>query len=149
MLNIKDENGAFIVESVQQIKPGEGISSEQQTPLFYDGHLFSILPKDAGPLRNQFVCYNQDDIGELVWASGTTHRFGLGPYILADDKLFILSDEGVLTVMQVSTKEPIQLTQAKILDGFDAWGPMALVNGRLLARDSHRMVCVDIRASEF
>ena len=149
MLNIKDENGSFIVESVHQIKPGEGISSEQQTPIFYEGYLFSILPKDAGPLRNQFVCYHQDDISELVWASGTTHRFGLGPYILADDKFFILSDEGVLTVMKVSTEEPIQLAQVKILDGHDAWGPMAIVNGRLFARDSRCLVCVDVRALEF
>ncbi|MFC1560898.1 PQQ-binding-like beta-propeller repeat protein [Candidatus Latescibacterota bacterium] len=146
MLNIKDENSSFIVESVQQIKPGEGISSEQQTPIFYEGYLFSILPKDAGPLRNQFVCYHPDDISDLIWASGTTRRFGLGPYILADDKFFILSDEGVLTVMQVSTEEPIQLAQAKILDGHDAWGPMAIVNGRLFARDSRRLVCVDVRA---
>ena len=149
MLDIIAENDTFVVESVQQVKPGGGISSEQQTPLYYDGHLFSILPKDAGPLRNQFVCYHPDDISTLVWASGTTSRFGLGPYFLADDKFFILSDEGVLTVMQASTKEPIQLAQSKILDGYDAWGPMAIVNGRLLARDSRRLVCVDVRALEF
>ncbi len=149
ILNIKFENGTFIVESVQQTKPEEGIASEQQTPIFYKGHLFSILPKDAGPLRNQFVCFHPDDISKLVWASGTTHRFGLGPYIIADDKFFILSDEGILTIMQASTKEPIQLAQSKILNGHDAWGPMAIVNGRLLARDSRHLVCVDVRALGF
>ena len=146
MLDIKAVNNTFTVESIQEIKPGEGICSEQQTPLYYDDHLFCILPKDAGPMRNQFVCYSPDDIGKLVWSSGTTHRFGLGPYLIADDKFYILSDEGVLTVMNASSKEPVILTQAKILNGHDAWGPMALVNGRLLARDSQRMVCVDIRA---
>ncbi len=149
MLNIKVENDSFAVESVQQVKPEEGIASEQQTPVFYKGHLFSILPKDAGSLRNQFVCYHPDDISKLVWASGTTSRFGLGPYLAADDKFFILSDEGVLTVMKASIKEPIQLAQSKILNGHDAWGPMAIVNGRLLARDSRRLVCVDIRALKF
>ena len=148
MLNITAENDTFAVESIQEVKPGEGIASEQQTPLWYDGHLFSILPKDAGPLRNQFVCYHPDDIRQLVWASGTTSRFGLGPYLMADGKFFIVSDEGVLTVMQASTKEPLPLAQSKILDGHDAWGPLAIVNGRLLARDSRRLVCVDIRAYE-
>ena len=143
------DNNTFVVESVQQAKPGEGICSEQQTPLYYKGHLFCILPKDAGPLRNQFVCYHPDDISKLVWSSGTTHRFGLGPYFIADEKFFILSDEGILTVMQASTKEPFQLTQSKILDGHDAWGPMAIVNGRLLARDSRHLVCVDVRAFGF
>ncbi len=147
MLDIISVNDTFEVVSIKQIKPGEGISSEQQTPLYYDGHLFSILPKDAGPLRNQFVCYHPDDIGKLVWSSGTTNRFGLGPYIIADGKFYILSDEGVLTIMRATAKEPIRLAQAKILDGHDAWGPMAIVNGRLLARDSRRLVCVDVRTS--
>ncbi|MFC1538515.1 PQQ-binding-like beta-propeller repeat protein [Candidatus Latescibacterota bacterium] len=144
MLDIIDSNGTFEVESIKQIIPGGGIASEQQTPLYYDGHLFSILPKDAGPLRNQFVCYHPDDIGKPVWTSGTTNRFGLGPYIIADGKFFILSDEGVLTIMRASAKEPVQLAHAKILDGHDAWGPMAIVNGRLLARDSRRLVCIDV-----
>ena len=148
MLDIIAVNDTFEVVSIKQIKPGEGLASEQQTPLYYDGHLFSILPKDAGPLRNQFVCYHPEDIGKLVWSSGKTNRFGLGPYIIADGKFFILSDDGVLTIMRATAKEPVQLAQAKILDGHDAWGPIAIVNGRLLARDSRRLVCVDVRASE-
>ncbi len=146
MLEIREEDGAFAVTPIREVKPDEGIASEQQTPVYHDGHLFSIQPKDAGPLRNQFVCYHPDDIGALVWSSGTTHRFGLGPYLLADNKFFILSDEGVLTVMRADVKGPVFLAQSKILNGHDAWGPMALVNGRLLARDSRRLVCVDIRA---
>ncbi len=148
MLNIIESDGSFEVEDIDSIEPGEGICSEQQTPLFYDGHLFAILPKDAGPMRNQFVCYNPDDITTSVWTSGTTHRYGLGPYLMADGKFFILSDEGALTIMEATAREPVLLAEAKILDGHDAWGPMALVNGRLLARDSRRLVCIDIREYE-
>lgn len=146
MLKIKAENGAFSVEPVQTLKPEEGLASEQQTPLFCKGYLFSILPKDAGPLRNQFVCCHPDDCSQIIWSSGKTNRFGLGPYIMADDKFFILSDDGVLTALKASTEGYYPLAQAKILDGVDAWGPLALVNGRLLARDSRRLVCVDLRA---
>lgn len=144
LLNIKNENDSFTVELIQKIKPEEGIAAEQQTPIFYKGHLFSILPKDAGPLRNQYVCYHPDDIGKPVWISGKTNRFGLGPYLYADDKFFILSDDGVLTVIKASLNDYIQLAQSKILTGHDAWGPLAIVNGRLLARDSRRLVCVDL-----
>ncbi|MCP4724997.1 MAG: hypothetical protein GY863_08180, partial [bacterium] len=146
MLNIKLENGSYTVESVKQIKPGEGIASELQTPIFYKDHLYSVLPKDGGPLRNQFVCYHPDDISKLVWTSGKANRFGMGPFLIADDKFFVLSDLGMLSVMKTSTEEPVLLAQYKILNGHDAWGPMAIVNGRLLARDSHRLVCVDVRA---
>jgi outer membrane protein assembly factor BamB len=147
MVRVKVENGGFMVDPIQALKPEEGIASEQQTPVFYKGHLFSILPKDAGPLRNQFVCCHPDDCSRFIWSSGKTNRFGLGPYIVADDKFFILSDDGILTVARASETEYVPLSQAKILDGVDAWGPMAIVNGRLLARDSRRMVCVDLRAN--
>jgi outer membrane protein assembly factor BamB len=147
MLKITAVNDSFAVDSIQQIKPEEGIASELQTPIFYKDHLFSILPKDAGPLRGQFVCYHPDDIRKPIWASGAANHFGFGPYLVADDKFIVLSDEGMLTIMQANTKELVQLAQAKILNGQDAWGPMALVNGRLVARDSRRMVCVDIRAA--
>lgn len=147
VIEIKSEDGIFSVESLQVLKPEEGMASEQQTPIFYKGYLFSILPKDAGPLRNQFVCCHPDDCSRFIWASGKTNRFGLGPYIVADDKFFILSDDGVLTVARASMTEYVQLGQAKILEGVDAWGPLALVGGRLLARDSRRLVCVDLRAN--
>ncbi len=142
----EDGSGTYSVETLQTLKPSEGMASEQQTPVFYDGHLFSILPKDAGPLRSQLVCCRPDDPATFVWTSGKTNRFGLGPYLVADGKIFVLSDDGVLTVLRASTREYSQLAQAKVLPGVDAWGPMALVQGRLLLRDSHRLVCIDVRA---
>ena len=56
VLQVKRINGKFAVEPIQQLKPEEGIASEQQTPVHLNGLLYSILPKDAGSLRNQFVC---------------------------------------------------------------------------------------------
>jgi outer membrane protein assembly factor BamB len=64
---------------------------------------------------------------------------------LADGKFFVLSDDGVLTVLKATAEKYIPLTRAKILEGHDAWGPLALTNGLLLARDSKTLVCVDIR----
>jgi outer membrane protein assembly factor BamB len=146
MIQIRHEEGIFSVESLQEVTPEEGLASEQQTPIYYNGHLFAILPKDAGSLRNEFVCCHPDDIGRFVWTSGQTDRFGLGPFIVADGKFFILSDDGVLTVLEASSDDYKVLARVKVLDGVDAWGPMAIVNGRLLARDSRRLVCVDLRA---
>ena len=146
MLQLVPEGDRFAVESLQVLKPDEGLASEQQTPIFHQGHLFAIMPKDAGPLRNQFVCVRVDDCSKVVWSSGKTERFGLGPYMIADGKFFLLSDEGMLPVLEVSTEEYRPLAKAQILNGHDAWAPMALIRGRLLARDSRRMVCLDVSA---
>lgn len=134
----------YSVQKVQEYKPSEGIASEQQTPIYTNGYLFSIQPKDAGILRNQFVCYHPDDCTELIYSSGREHRFGLGPYVLADHKMYILDDEGLLTMAAFSISEFKILAQSKILEGPDAWGPLAIAGTRLLARDSHTLVCIEL-----
>ncbi|MBN2029495.1 PQQ-like beta-propeller repeat protein [bacterium] len=147
MLQVVKEGEQFTVDTLGTYTPKEGFSTEQQTPIYYQGYLFGILPKDAGALRTEFACYHPDDLTQLVWSSGKENRFGLGPFILADGKFFILDDVGVLTVAEANTRAYNQLAQYKILDGQDSWGPMAIVNGRLLLRDSKKMVCIDLNAS--
>ena len=129
-------------EVLYKHRPREGLASEQQTALWYKGHLFAIMPKDGGGLKNQLVCW--DPAGRVVWSSGREKRFGLGPYALIDGKLFILDDDGVLTVAEASLTGYRELASSRVLEGPDAWGPMAFVPGRLLVRDVHRMVCLDV-----
>jgi outer membrane protein assembly factor BamB len=136
----------FMLGVVQRLKPDQGLAAEQQTPVFYNRHLYAIMPKDAGALRNQFVCADPTDGSNIIWSSGKTKRFGLGPFLVADDKFFILSDEGVLTVIKASTQKYEQIAEAKVLQGHDAWGPLAIADGHMLARDSRKMVCIDVRA---
>jgi outer membrane protein assembly factor BamB len=152
MLKVSGEDGEYRVSALYRIRPQEGLACEQQTPLLYEGLLYGILPNDAGELRNQFVCFDPGGItggdprGKILWASGKDHLFGLGPYLIADGKFFILSDAGVLTIARVSAEKFVPLGSANVLQGTDSWGPMALAGGRMLLRDSRRMVCVDVAA---
>ena len=133
------------VKVLQKFKPTEGMACEQQTPVLYNGFLFSIQPKDAGGSRNQFVCCKKDDCTKFVYTSGNDSRFGLGPYIIADSKFFILDDDGTLSIIKLSTDKFELLDKKRILDGQDAWGPIAIADGYLLMRDSKEMVCIDVR----
>jgi len=38
----------------------------------------------------------------------------------------------------------VPLAHAKVLDGHESWGPMAIASGRLIVRDTERMICLDI-----
>ena len=146
LLRLSQIENEFGVSVDYHLGPLEGFSSFQQTPLFFEGHIYGILPKDAGKLQGQFACFDPD--GELVWTSGETNRFGFGPYIIADGKFLILNDDGVLTVARASAFRYEELGRIKILDGLqrNAWAPMAIVDGLLIARDFKTMVCVDLRA---
>lgn len=148
LFKVEKNNEDYSVNILQQFKPKNGIASEQQTALFYKDHIFIILPKDAGSLRNQFVCCKPNDCQDILWTSGKSQRFGLGPYIIADGKFFILNDDGTLTIAKASTKEFIPLDKKRILNGHDAWGPIAIADGKLIMRDSKQMVCIDIQDYE-
>jgi outer membrane protein assembly factor BamB len=145
MLQLKESGGNFTINVLQEYLPRFGLACEQQTPIYWQGHLFGILPKDAGPLRNQFVCVDPSDTKKMVWTSGQTARFGLGPFIFADNKFYILDDEGTLTILRPSITKYIQLDQVKVIkDGADAWAPLAVANGYMLLRDSKTMVCINM-----
>lgn len=145
MLRVNREGERYTVKVTKEYAPKDGLACEQQTPLYYEGHLFGIEPKDAGALRNQLICVHPDDVNKVLWSSGQTVRFGLGPYMIADNKLFILNDEGVLTIARPSVKGYIQLDQDTIIHGQDAWAPLALADGYMVLRDSKKMVCLDLR----
>lgn len=146
MLKVERKEGAFAAEVLFKKPPTEGLACELQTPIYHEGLLYGIMPKDAGALREQFVCY--DTNGELVWSSGKVKRFGFGPFVLADGKFYALSEDGVLRLLEASRTEYLQLDEARVLDGHDAWGPIAIANDRMLLRDSKRMVCIDIGAAK-
>jgi outer membrane protein assembly factor BamB len=126
-----------------RLKPKD-FGSEQQTPVLWQDKLYGVLPRDAGSAAGALVCLDLQ--GKPVWTSGG-ERFGLGPYILAGGVLYVMDDDGVLTLVDVSSGYR-QLARAKVLSGGQSWGPMALAGGRLIVRDLTRLVCLDVREQE-
>jgi len=129
LFQLKESGSGFSVETLKSIKPGDGLSSEQQTPLLLDGYLIGIMPKDAKTLRNQLVCVKADDPTKVVWSSGSDTKFGLGPYIVADGKFYILNDDATLYIVRKSYKGYEPLDKVKLFDGQDAWAPLAIADG--------------------
>jgi outer membrane protein assembly factor BamB len=118
---------------------------EQQTPILRNGVLLAVLPSDAGDHRQELACMRLD--GEVLWHSGPRDRFGLGPFLAVNDDLMLLmNDTGVLTLARATSAGYTTLARHALFPGGrDAWGPMALVDGCLLLRDSTRLMCVDLR----
>jgi outer membrane protein assembly factor BamB len=140
LLQLKDNGGKISAEPGFHLK-SQLFGSYQQTPIFCQDCLYGILP---GP-DSQLVCL--DLKGNQLWSSKEI-RFGKqggGPYLLAQGLLYALDDDGLLTLLEVSKTGCRQLAQAKVLDGVESWGPMALAGGRLLVRDLTHMVCLDVR----
>ncbi len=144
VFKINFEGGAFSAETVRSYLPSEGLASEMHTPILLGEHVYGVMAKDAGQLSSQLVCCHRDDTTKIIWSSGKAERFGLGPYVMADGKIFALKDVGVLAVFEASPDKCSILAQAKILKGPDAWGPVAVSGNRLIFRDTKEMLCVEM-----
>lgn len=144
MIQVMEQGGQYEATILYAVSPKEGIACEQQTPIVSEGLLYTVMPKDAAALREQFACYHPD--GTLVWSSGPDNRFGLGPFMLADNKFFVLSDNGILTMMAFSKERFELLDSRRVLTGNEAWGPLALAGTRMLLRDSQRLICLEMGA---
>lgn len=138
VLRLRDtEDGTMTAEVEATFRPRE-FGSEQQTPILHGDSIFTVLPKPG----QELVCADLDL--RVRWSSGSENSFGLGPYLLADGLLFLMNDHGLLTLAEANPEAYRPLAEAQVLHGADSWGPMALVEGRLLLRDMERMVCLDV-----
>lgn len=139
MLRLSQVDGEITVQQ-EFVLPTEIFGSIQQTPIYYDGYIFGIRPD------KKLVCLDLN--GQILWASPDTHLFGsrgFGPYTIANGIIYVLDDEGLLTLVEATPNGYIQLDEAQVMDnGNEAWGPMAFASGRLIIRDLTRMLCVDI-----
>ena len=135
MLSIKKSGNGYKPESLFRLGP-KVFGSDQQTPIFYKGYIYGVRPDE------ELVCMDLD--GDIKWTSTSANKFGLGPYTIINNMIFVMNGEGYLTVAKATPEAYQPLTGAKVLEGHDSWGPMAFVSGRLIVRDLTRMKCLDI-----
>lgn len=141
-----DKQGATWTASIRDsYKASEGMSSEQQTPINYQGTLITILPKDGGGMRERLAMYRPSDLHHPIWTSAADERFGLGPYLVIGDRLLAFKEDGELYVYQLHSSSMTLLRKQRVMEeGIDAWGPMAYADGMLVVRDSKIIKCLKI-----
>jgi outer membrane protein assembly factor BamB len=139
MLRLTEEQGQITVRP-EFIHPTDVFGSSQQTPIFYDGHIYGV------GMDKQLTCL--DTGGNVIWKSTSANKFGYSSYVIADGLIYVLDDSGVLTLVQATPSGYVPLDRAKVLQGIESWGPMAVVSGRLLVRDLKSMACLDIARSQ-
>jgi len=136
ILKLTDQNGR--IEVTREFMAGTKVfGSMQQTPILYEGHIYGV------GMDKQLACLDLQ--GNVLWRSSSVHRFGHGAYMIADGKLFLIDDDGLLTLVKPSPDGYQPLAQATVFeDGNECWGPMAVASGRLIVSDLTRMICLSV-----
>jgi len=145
-IKISSEGSGYTATVKEQHKATEGISSDQQTPVIVGDYIWTVMPENAGALKKQLVCYHKSDLTTPVWSSGKENRFGrgLGPYIVSGDKFYLLDDDGKLYLFTMQNNSVTLLASHTILNGIEAWGPMAIAGNNLIMRDARNLLCLNI-----
>jgi len=139
MLRLREKDGDISPETLFTLTQ-RVFATEQHTAIFYNGYIYGVT------LGGRLVCL--DLSGRPVWASSRTKRFGKGrgSYLIADGLLYVMDDQkGVLTLVEATPLGYRELARARIFQGPEVYGPMAMAGGLLICRDAKTMVCLDVR----
>ncbi len=117
---------------VEEIWRNPRMRNNWQTSVGYQG---SVVGFDRATLKSLAQS------GELQWAK---RSLGKGTLVLADDLLFVLSDQGVLTLTEWSTESYRETGRMKVFAGPSYTAP-AVAQGRLFLRNTEEMVCLNLK----
>jgi len=135
MMRLTETDGKIAAKS-EFLRTTEVFGSIQQSPIYYGGNFYGVR------LDGQLVCLDLQ--GDVVWTSTSANKFGNGPYSIINGLIYLMNDSGELTLAQASPSGYLPLAHAKVLDGHESWGPFAIASGRMIVRDTERMICLNI-----
>ncbi len=130
MIRLRLEEGAFTVEVAWSERL---MRNHFNTSVLVDHHLYGF---DNGTLR----CLDART-GERQWAK---RGFGKGSLVAADGRLFVLSDGGLVALVEASPSGYSERGRRQVTEG-RSWTAPSVANGRLYIRDFDELVSLDVR----
>jgi outer membrane protein assembly factor BamB len=127
--------------SVSELYRNNSMGSTCAEPLLWDGHLYGNSHDVGGGLR----CLTLD--GRVEWDSRKNHgpTFDLGTLLIADGLIYAINGQsGDITMAEAAPDGYRQLATSPLLAPPEDWAPLAYEDGKLLARDSQKLYCLDL-----
>jgi outer membrane protein assembly factor BamB len=137
MLKVEREGELY---KVTELFRNMSMGSVCAQPLLYGGYIYGNSSNTGGGLR----CLTLD--GKVVWDSkkGRGPTFDNGAVLIADGLIYAIDGrKGDLYMAEAVPGGYHQLGEAPLLAPPEPWAPLAIADGRLLARDCHKLYCLD------
>ena len=131
------------------VSPNKTVAGHIHSPVLYQNRIYVLSYKEHGGTSSGLVCLNS--AGDRLWQTGPNLQFDSGSFLIADGMALAMHGKtGELYLLELSGTGYRVLAKAKVLSARDglAWAPMALSQGKLVARDQHQMRCWDIRVGK-
>jgi outer membrane protein assembly factor BamB len=121
------------------------------TPILHEGFLYAFSGRNEPDAH--FRCVEMKT-GKLMWdrdeswrshSTATPPVYGRGSCILADGKLIVLGEGGLLGLFRVNPNQPQEISRFQVPQlHYPCWAAPVLSNGRLYLRSEDRLVCFDV-----
>ncbi|MFP4055090.1 MAG: PQQ-binding-like beta-propeller repeat protein [Phycisphaerae bacterium] len=131
---------------VRQLDYNQELTSQTATPVVHDGHVY--FASNYRRMEHGLVCVTPD--GKIKWRTGKSPNFGYGNYAIADGLMVIVdAEENDLVLVEPTPKGYRELARFEnSIKGKTPWGPVVVVDGKLLLRDQESLRCFDLRAKK-
>jgi len=109
-------------------------------PVLHNGYFYAQFSTNSR--RDGLCCMSMD--GEVLWKTRRSPNFDKGSMILADGLILATDGNKTLYLIQPDPSGFKSLASAELLGMGQNWGPIALVDGKLLIRDQSQLKCVRV-----
>jgi outer membrane protein assembly factor BamB len=121
------------------------------TPIYHDGYLYSFSGRDEPDARFRCVEFKT---GKLMWdrdeswpkqSTRTPEVYGRGSAIMADGKLIVLGEGGVLGMFKANPNAAEEISRFQVPQlHHPCWAAPILSNKRLYLRSEDRLLCYNL-----
>jgi hypothetical protein len=121
--------------TAREVWASREMKSTFSTTVYHQGHLYGF---DNATFKALDAA-----TGKTRWAQ---RGFGKGAQVLADGLLIVLSDQGVLALVEATPEAYRELGRMQAMTG-KSWTTPAIAGGRLFLRDQDEIVAYDLRTA--
>ncbi|MBT6958416.1 MAG: PQQ-like beta-propeller repeat protein [Opitutae bacterium] len=116
----------------EQIWKSKNLKTKFSSPVLRNGYLYGLS-------ESSLTCLDAST-GELKWRG---KKYGYGRVLLAKDKLLILGNTGILSVIEANPEAFEEIASHQVLSKERCWNGPALVRGYLVVRNGSEIACYD------
>lgn len=137
---IKVEKKADGSYTVKELFRHNDFGDHTKPPILYNGYFYAQFSTNSK--RDGLAC--MDMTGKVMWKTMRNPLFDKGSMILVDGLLLATDGRQTLYLIEPDPSGFKPLASAEILEMGQNWGPIALVDGKLLIRDQSKLKCVKV-----
>jgi outer membrane protein assembly factor BamB len=138
-------------QKFEEIRRSEVLEIHFTTPILHDGFLYAFSGRNEPDARFRCVEFSS---GKLMWdldehwqphSAAQPNVYGRGSAILADGKLIVLGEGGLLGLFKLNPHKPEEISRWQVPQlHYPTWAGPVLANEKLYLRSEDHLVCLNL-----